>query len=189
MAFMGEMGSDRVMSEQRGRQRLHGRWLCPGLAVVPAVVCLLVGCSGGGSLAVTSPVEAHTFALANAICQEYNTDTYAERALEEKGNAGTGPEQFLAHKEMEIARLRAVLSVARKLPRAGAYISDLAAQDGLLTALSKEVGKGYKAYMQLALSKSYRDESRRLDIKVAADAKALHLAPCIGLSPRHPIGG
>jgi hypothetical protein len=183
------IGSDRAMREQRGRQRQHWWWLHPRLAVVAAVACLLAGCSGGGSSAVTSPTEAHTFALANAICREYNAYVSVEQALEEKGNAGSGPEQFLAHKEAGIARLRNVLSAARKLPRVGVYISDLAARDGLLTALSKEVGKGYKAYMQVALSISYRDESRRLDINVAADAKALHLVPCMGPPPRHPIGG
>jgi hypothetical protein len=160
-----------------------------GLATL--IICLAValsGCGGGGSSTATTAIEAHTFTLANAMCREYNAHIYAERALEERG-VSSGPGTFLAHKEAELTRLRALMSSAGKLPGVDTYISDLAAEDRLLTALSKEVPKGYAAYVHLALSKSYRDKSHRLVVELAADEKALGLTSCLGPTPRKPIGG
>jgi hypothetical protein len=160
-----------------------------GLATV--LICLaiaLAGCGSGGSSTATTAVEAHAFTLANAICREYNAHIYAERALEERG-VSSGPGLFLAHKEAELTRLRVLMSSAGKLPGVDTYISDLAAEDRLLTALSREVPKGYAAYVHLALSKSFRDESHRLAVELAADEKALGLTSCLGPSPRKPIGG
>jgi hypothetical protein len=81
------------------------------------------------------------------------------------------------------------MSSASELPGVGAYVSDLAAQYGLLASLRREAGKGYAAYMHLALSKSYRDESRKLEAKVAADERALGLTACISPRPRPPVAG
>lgn len=175
-------------------QRTNVRAVVSGrhLFLMAALTCsaaVPAGCGGGSSSTATNSAEAHSFALANAICREYNDYIYAQRALENKGNAGSGPQQFLAHDEAELARLRAVLSSTGKLPRVALYISDLAAQGRLLTTLSKEVGKGYAAYVNLALSKSYRNESGRLAVAVAADAKALGLTSCLGPRPRKPVGG
>ncbi len=127
---------------------------------------------------------------ANAICREYNGYIYADRTREEIGNAGAeGPKRFLDRKEAEIAKLRDVMSSASEFPGAGAYVSDLAAQDRLLTALIRDIGKGYAAYLHLAVSRSYRDQSRKLEAKFAADERALRLTACIGPRSRSPIAG
>jgi hypothetical protein len=162
-----------------------------GLGVMVACVCLAVGCGGSGSSATANgaEAEAHIVTVGNAICRRYNASIYIEQEHEEKGGQGSGPAQFVGQKEAELERLRVALGSTSESPQVRSYISSLVAQERLLAALYKEVKKGYEAYTHLALSKSYRDESHRLDIKLAAGAQALGLDSCIGQRPRHPIAG
>lgn len=156
--------------------------------LVAAAICLLASCGGGSSMA-TNLAEAGVFAHARTICREYNNHIYRERALEGKGKAALGPGPFLARKEAEVASLRSVMGSVDNLPHVGTYLLDLSEQLALLSALSRELRKGHASYFRLALSKSYITESRRLNVKVATDAKALDLIPCIGPSPRRAIAG
>lgn len=184
--MLHEMSSDRVTCMRRALRR---RPVGHSVALVATAACLVTGCGGGGSATATNTAEAHALSQANAICREYNASIYAGQGLEDQGHAGSGPESFLAHKEAKFARLREVMSPASELPGVGAYISDLEGQGRLLAALRQAVGKGYAAYLRLALSESYRDESRKLDARVAADEKALGLTDCTRRQPRTPIAG
>lgn len=128
--------------------------------------------------------------LANRVCTDFKPYEDARGAHEGTSNHESETEQFLAHKETEIARLRALMSPASTLPSVRAYISDLAAQDRPLTALSKAFRQDDNAYFQhVVLSRSYAYESYRLDAKVAADEKALGLTACTAPSTRHAISG
>jgi hypothetical protein len=158
------------------------------LGTVAVVSCLLVGCDNSGT-SMSKNVGAHAVTVANAICREYNSYIYTERGLEDKGGQGSEPGQFLADREAEIGRLRAALSTTSESPQMRSYITSLVAEERLLAALHNEVKTGYEAYTHLALSKSYRDESRRLSLKLAAEARALGLESCIGPHPRRPIAG
>ena len=161
-----------------------------GLGAVVVAACLLVGCGRGGASSSPRSVEEHSIALANRVCADYRAYEDAQGAHEGTSDHGSATEQFLAHKEVEIATLRTLMSSAGELPGVRAYISDLAAQDGLLTAFSKALRQHDTAYLQhVVLSRSYANESRRLDLKVAADEKALGLTACTAPSTRPAISG
>jgi hypothetical protein len=158
------------------------------LGAIAVVGCLLAGCGSSGT-SMSKNMGARAVAFADTICREYNSSIYTERVLEDKGGQGPRPGQFLADREAEFTKLRAVMDSAREISRVRVYISDLTVQDRFLTALSKEVGKGYAAYLHFALSRSFRYGAHRSEVKVADDAKALGLTPCIGPRPRKPIEG
>ena len=166
------------------RRALH-RWpILQRVAIVAIGACLVGGC-GGTSARQSHKAEVHALALANAVCRKYYASN-AGRGREQGGRADSGPVPFLAQRQAEFAKLRAVMSAVSELPGVGGYISDLAADDNLVAMLRRDVGRGYAAYLHVALSESYRQESRKLDAKVAADEKALGLTACIGPGARRP---
>jgi hypothetical protein len=175
-----KMSRDGLTCERRALQR---RPIGRGVAIVAAAACLVSGC-GGVPARGNHTAEAHDLTLARAICREYDASIDAGQ----QGRVGAGSDAFLAQREAELASLRAVMSSASALSDVDNYISDLAADERLLTGLRREAGKGYAAYLHVALSKAYREESRKLDAKVVADEKVLGLTACTGPA-RPPIAG
>lgn len=157
---------------------------CLAATMLVCVAVALTGC-GGGSSTASGTAESHAAALANSVCGEINA--YVRGLHLRSGTAipQSERERIRAYEESQIARVRALMSAARKLQGAGTLLSDLTAREGLKIAM----GKVARKEGDVANALSYIDDAYRLDVKIAADEKAVGLTSCIGPPPRKPIGG
>lgn len=166
-------------------------------APITALVCIsaaLAGCGGGSSTASgpatpTSAEKAHALALASTACAEYDRFIESQQAHEGSGSPNTELEQFLENTDTRSRTVREAMRPIRTLPHVAAYIADLTAQEGSLTALSTQLGKSPEAYLKLAETEPFASNTRKYAADVANDAKLLGLSACVGPHPRKPVAG
>jgi hypothetical protein len=175
----------RPPSPSRARASARQCWL------VVALSCAALGIAscGGGSAAPTAAAKAHAFALADSACREYDAFIEAQQAHEGTSSPSSELERFLERTKANVTRVRAAMSQVATLPRVGAYLADLAAQDKTLTVTSTQLKKGDEAYFALTQSPSFVAQAHRANAAVVADAKALGLSACTGPQPRKQASG
>src|ERR1700685_2974596 len=149
-----------------------GRCLFAGLLACAAAA---VGGCGGGSSKVTAADKTHAFALASAACLEYNRFLETLQANEGAGSPTVELEQFLTRTQERGNKVRAALTPVDKLPGVATYISDLTTQVQSETALAGALEKSAAAYLKLAETEPFAEQTRRAGGAVAAGAEALGL--------------
>jgi hypothetical protein len=164
-----------------GRRRL--------LATVLACLAAALGGCGGSESAFTPAEKAHAFALAGAACAQYDRFIEAQQAHEGSGSPNAELEQFLENTETRTRAVREAMRPLQKLPHVAGYIADLTAQEGSLTALSTQLRKSPEAYLKLAETEPFANNTRKYGADVASDAKLLGLSTCVGPRPGKPITG